>query len=111
VASTVLLWDIFKWVTKGAKVTVNATPNMQTFNHIEGELDDDRLIFVEAVNTGDMPTTITHLAFYQYDSLVKKILNKPKSQGAIPWQGAGYELPARLGCAVPMSDFSTSLCF
>ena len=93
VASVVLLWDIFKWATKGAHVSVNATPNMQTINHIEGKLDDNKLIFVEAINTGDLPTTITHLAFFQYESVFKKFLNKPKNQGVIVKQGTGYELP------------------
>jgi len=93
VASIVLLWDIFKWATKGARVSVNAIPNMQTVNTVEGKLDDNRLILVEALNTGDLPSTITHLVFYQYASHLNKILNKPKNQGLIPYQGAGYELP------------------
>jgi len=93
VASVVLLWDIFKWFTKGAKIIVTATPNMQIVNHAEGRLDEGMLIFVEAINIGDMPTTITHLAFFQYESLFKKWRNKPNTQGAILRQGIGYELP------------------
>ena len=94
VASIVLLWDIFKWVTKGAHVIVNAAPNMQTVNHIEGKLDDNKLIFVEAINTGDLPTTITHLAFFQYESVLKKaFMGKPMMQNDIVWMsifGSGF---------------------
>lgn len=88
-----MLWDIFKWLNKGARVTVNATPNMQTVNYAQGKLDDNKLIFVEVNNIGDLPTTITHLAFYQYSSYFQKLLNKPSNQGIIPNQGTGYELP------------------
>lgn len=100
VASIVLLWDIFKWATKGARVSVSAAPNMQTLNPIEKKLDDNKLIFVEAINHGDMPTTITHLVFFQYESIFKKILKKAKNQGVITNPGAGCQIPFLLspGC-------------
>jgi hypothetical protein len=98
VASIVLLWDIFKWLTKGARVLIHAKPNMQTLNQLEGKLNDDKNILVEVINIGDLPTTITHLVFYEYKSFLEKILNKPITQGVIPYQGRGMqELPYLLG--------------
>jgi hypothetical protein len=93
VASIVLLWDIFKWLNRGAKVIVNATGNMQTVNRELGKLDENNIIFLEANNIGDLPTTITHLVFYQYRSWLHKLFNKPKGQGLVPYQGTGCELP------------------
>ena len=77
IASIVLLWDMFKWFNKGAKISINAIPNMRIVNDIESDLDDKKIIFAEVFNMGEMPTTITHLALYQYKSRIKKMLNKP----------------------------------
>ena len=93
VASIVLLWEIFKWATRGAHVIVNASPNLQTVNQAEGKLDDGKIIYVEAINAGDLPTTITHLVFHQYETVLKKFFNEPQNQGVIIKQGAGHELP------------------
>ncbi len=97
IASVVLLWDIFKWFSKGARILVSAAPNMQTVNPLKGKLDDEKMILVEVVNIGDLPTTITHLTIYQYSSFWDKLRNKRSNQGVIPMQGAGSELPHLLG--------------
>ncbi len=97
IASIVLLWDIFKWTTQGPRIVVHAKPNMHRVNQLKGKLDEENLIFVEVVNRGSQPTTITHLAIYQYESRLKKILNKPKTQGAVFQQDTGQQLPHLLG--------------
>lgn len=97
IASIVFLWDIFKWATQGPQIVVNAKPNMHRVNQIQGKLEEENLIFVEAINRGSLPSTITHLAIYQYESKLKKILNKPKTQGVVLQQDTGIQLPYLLG--------------
>jgi hypothetical protein len=92
IASVVLLWDIFKWFTKGARMRVTAAPNMQEVNNNTGKLDDKKTIFVEACNVGDLSTTITHLLVYEYNSRWDRLRNKPSQHGFIPIKGS-FALP------------------
>lgn len=66
---------------------------MKNVNYKEGKLDDESFIYVEAVNVGELSTTITHLAVYQFRTLLHKLFNRPKSTGVIIQQGSGYDLP------------------
>jgi len=92
-ATFVLAWDIFKWRKSGARLGVKAGPNMQ--------LPEDRLemkhVFVEVVNRGDRPTTLTHLCVYQYASALDRLRGKRKASFLVPQPGGGAVLPHELG--------------
>ena len=71
-ASLVFGWDIYKWMTAGPRLFLKASPNMQ----LVGDRSGTEHVFVEVVNRGDKPTTITHLAFYSYKSSLQRILRR-----------------------------------
>lgn len=91
VATLVLAWDVFKWKKSRYSVAVSASPNMSIFNQLEGELDDDKFIYVEVINRGDKVITLTHLVTKHYSDLWHLIRRKPDMQGAILQQQAGHQ--------------------
>ena len=96
IATVVLLFDVFKWWHGLAtKVRVSANPNMQMIDPERGELVDPKMIFVEAVNTGDRKTIVTHLVGYYYCSLWRRIIRRPTQPFLVPDPMYG-RLPADL---------------
>lgn len=83
VATIVLLWDIYKWWRSGARLIVRANPNMQDVSKLARGSAHDLRIFVDVTNSGDRPTTITHLVVYHYSNLFHKLANKPSMQGVV----------------------------
>jgi len=94
VATLVLIWDLFKWATSGARLHVRAVTGMQQY--IEGVgVDPTSHVFVEVMNRGDRSTTITHLALYAYPSrLARFFRRRPSSLGFVPKPSG--PLPAEL---------------
>ncbi len=89
IATFTLLWNIYKWIKRGAKVIVRISPNMRQMG--EGRT----FIFVEVVNRGDLPTTITHLVGVYYPSILKRLLRK-KHNYIYPYPGHGPAIPFML---------------
>ena len=92
-ATLVFAWDIFKWKTSGARLGIKAGPNMQ----LAGDRSEKKHIFVEVVNRGDRPTTLTHLCVYQYASALGRYRRKRKASFFVPSPGGGAVLPHELG--------------
>ena len=90
-ATLVLVWDIYKWKTAGARLTVKVVPGMQ----MAGDPTEKLHILVEAVNRGDRLTTLTHLAVYQYASAFDRARGKRKASLLVPKPG-GNDLPYEL---------------
>lgn len=65
--STFLLgWDVYKWLTSGAKVDLSASAGMKIMG---GPAPDPQTyISITAMNVGDRPTTITNLAATYFES-------------------------------------------
>lgn len=93
VATLVFLWDIYKWVKSGPSVVVSARPNMKTSVGAPQNLSGKHYVVVEAVNKGNKKTTITHLVYYHYSSIIKRILKKPSATFFVPNTGLDQRLP------------------
>lgn len=56
VSTFVLGWDVYKWLTSGAKIDLSASAGMKIFG---GPITDSKTyISITAWNVGDQPTTI-----------------------------------------------------
>lgn len=66
VATFVLGWDVYKWLSSGAKIDLSASTGMQIFGGLVP--DDKTYISVTAWNIGDQPTTITNLGGLYFES-------------------------------------------
>lgn len=73
-ASFVFLWDIYKWLTGGVKVSFTAQPNMRYSNAI----DDAPFISIRVSNEGNIPTTITNIGAQYYSGFFHKLFRKPE---------------------------------
>lgn len=92
VATTVLGWDIYKWVISGPRLTVKAQPNMQE----TGDPHETKNILVEVVNRGDKLTTLTHLAFYSYKTIFHRLARRRNPRVGIAPHPGGSGLPFEL---------------
>lgn len=90
-ATLVLAWDIYKWKTSGARLSVKVVPGMQ----MAGGQNEAFHILIEVVNRGDRLTTLTHLAVYQYASAFDRLRRKRKASLLVPKPG-GNGLPHEL---------------
>ena len=90
VATLVLLWDIYKWRASGPRIILAISPNMK----IHGDPRyPHTYITVEAINKGNLPTTITKLAVQNYRNRFFKILRIPKASFIIAASGLSDPLP------------------
>ncbi len=90
--TAVLIWDIVKHTRSGARLWVNAAPDMQGVN-MPGIKETQFMIFVEANNVGDRSTTITHLLTAHYKNLWEWVWSKPSHQAAVINPGPGLKFP------------------
>lgn len=73
-ATASIAWQIFTWWSKGAKLRGHANANMIT---VGGNYTDDRkYIGMVVSNVGDAPTTITHVVFMGFPSLLARLRMK-----------------------------------
>lgn len=92
IATIVLGWDIYKWTTSGPRLAVKVQPNMQE----TGDPSETKNILVEVVNRGDKLTTLTHLAFYSYKTILHRLARRRNAHvGLVPRPG-GPGLPFEL---------------
>ena len=64
VATTILLWDIYKWIKSGPNLKLSASSNMKVYG--DPELEGKTYIFLSATNRGNIPTTLLTPGFYYY---------------------------------------------
>ena len=83
IATSVLIWDIYKWTHSGPIINVTASPNMKTFGKIPNHPKDKKYISVEVTNTGTQKTTITHLMSSHYKSLIFKLIKNTDKNYAV----------------------------
>ena len=73
-----IIWQIFKELRSGARLSATARPNM-----ISPDNGDDRYIVVTVVNKGNAPTTLTNLLVFMYENNYKKLRKKSKINAAM----------------------------
>lgn len=82
IATTVLLWDIYKWKTAGAKIRLLVQSGMQMIG--DPQRENLTLVTSRVTNIGDRPTTITTIGFKYYKNRWQKIRNKPSQAYVVP---------------------------
>ena len=75
IATSVLLWDIYKWKTSGPKLRMMVSGNMKTINIPSSEGKSVIMAQVDNIGTGE--TTITKFGFVYYETWLRFILKKP----------------------------------
>lgn len=75
VATTVLLWDAYKWKASGPHIVVDARMDYKMMD-AEGE-SPDTFIFVQVANRGNLGTTLTSMTFQFYATWWQWLRNKP----------------------------------
>jgi hypothetical protein len=91
VSTLVLAWDIYKWKTTGAKLTITSSVNMESYNIPEYE--GKKLVTANISNVGDRATTITTVALVFYKSKFHKILGKSSKVFVLPLPSTVQPLP------------------
>ena len=91
VSTLVLIWDIYKWKNKGPKIIGRIMSDMIGLN--SPEYKDKKLTLVNVTNTGDNPTTITHLSLKFYKSKIKKLFKKSTQTMLIGTPSISYPIP------------------
>ena len=81
-ATTVLVWDIYKWKTSGSKLRLLVQTGMKLMG--DPETEDDTFVTFKVTNIGDRPTTITVVGFKYYKSWLDKYRNKTDKAFVIP---------------------------
>jgi hypothetical protein len=95
VATGVLIWDVYKWRTSGARLRLRANPNMIK---VGGSVEDKKqYVAVWAANTGDRPTTVTNLCFQYYRNTWNYFRNKPRRSMVVTSPSEAQPIPFRLG--------------
>jgi 5-enolpyruvylshikimate-3-phosphate synthase len=64
VATTAVLWDIYKWKTAGSNLDAHVATNMKVTGG-PSRYGDDTLMILTISNRGDRATTITHLTMHR----------------------------------------------
>jgi hypothetical protein len=84
IATSLLLWDVYKWKRSGPIISVSASPNMHSYGRVSNALEEKAFITVEATNTGDRKTTLTHLVVFHYTSIFQKLRMKHDTAMFVP---------------------------
>lgn len=80
VATFVLGWDVYKWLSSGAKIDLSASAGMRL---VGGQVADDKIyVSVTAWNIGDQPTTITNLGGLYFESWWHAFITRRKASMA-----------------------------
>lgn len=94
ISTTVLFWDIYKWKNKGPKIIGRISSNMVGLNF--PDYKNKELTVVNITNTGDRPTTITHLSLQFYKTKIKKIFKKADQIMFIATPSLSHPIPYTL---------------
>jgi len=93
VATSLLIWDVYKYKNAGAKLKFRISPNMKFAPNPFRKQSEETLVVLRVVNTGDRPTTITTVALQQYQSRWSKWRKKPKQTFLVPNPVISQPLP------------------
>lgn len=74
VATTVLAWDMVKWLRSGARLVIHIAPDMTVMG--DSEREGITYILVTATNVGSAPTTVTILALEHYRNFLTRMRGK-----------------------------------
>lgn len=102
--SAAVFWDIIKWSRAGARVRLQATPNMQLMVPGLG-LNPEKRIYVNARNVGDQPTTITNFCGEHYPSRWHRLI-KRGGRFFVITPGADVRMPHKLGPGETWSGYA-----
>jgi len=82
VATSAFLWNIYKWITSGPRISFNAKSNMCIYGDARFPTDKT-YISATATNNGDRPTSITNLGCYHYKNWFDRLRRKRNFQAVI----------------------------
>lgn len=89
IASLVLVWDMYKWMTKGPRLFVRLSPNMKVFG--DPLREGTTWVSVTVSNVGDRPTTIKGVGMEYYTNWFQRLRNK--AEKAVLFPNANYSFP------------------
>ena len=98
VATSVLVWDIYKWKTSGARLRMRVSTGMVMTGNSFWNTDspDKRHIVVNLSNYGDRSTTLTHLCFHSYPNWYARLRNRPQNSFVAANPNPSQPLPHEL---------------
>ncbi len=91
IATTILLWDIYKWKTSGPRVGVEVFPNRIIIG--DPIREGKTYIGVKVTNTGNRPTTISNLCMQYYLTRWSWIRKKPNKSMVVGNPGIPHPVP------------------
>jgi hypothetical protein len=97
IATLLLVWDIFKWLTSGPRLVFTASADWVMVIHGLGKTDAT-YISLTAANRGHIPATLSHVGLLYYKSHVKRLLRQPNEKFVVTQPGANFsgDLPVVL---------------
>ncbi|OOE63468.1 hypothetical protein [Salinivibrio kushneri] len=91
VATIVLVWDVFKWISNGPKLSMLLSPNMQVLG--DPSREGKTWVSITISNTGSRPTTLKGVGIEFYDSFAQRLLGKPSHAALFPNPNDNLPLP------------------
>jgi hypothetical protein len=91
VASLVLLWDVYKWMAEGPRLTMRLSPNMRVLGDPsrEGKI----WVSVTVTNVGNRPTTIKVVGMEYYANWFSWLRNRAEKAAVFPNPSDSFPLP------------------
>ena len=93
VATTILVWDVAKWVRSGAKLKVRTSSGMTMLNSPDVRHKGMTYVLVGVTNIGSSATTVTHLAVAHYKNHWAGIRGKADMRAIVVIAQAAPHLP------------------
>ena len=91
VATVVLAWDVYKWLTQGPKLTMQVSGNMIVIG--DPVREGKKWVSVTISNIGDRPTTLKGIGLKYYKSLFDRIRDKCALAAVFPNPNDNFPLP------------------
>ncbi len=91
VATLVLLWDGYKWILQGPRLSMRVAPNMLIIG--DPEREGKKWISVTVTNIGDRPTTMKGVGMEYYISWYQRFRKIPKTAAVFPNPNTNFPLP------------------
>jgi hypothetical protein len=91
VASLVLLWDVYKWMVEGPRLTMRLSPNMEVWG--DPSREGKTWVSVTVSNVGNRPTTIKGVGMEYYTNWFSRFRNRAERAAVFPNPNTGFPLP------------------
>jgi hypothetical protein len=91
IATMVLVWDIYKWANRGARLEYTVKTNMKTYG--DPTTKGMTFVTVRVSNTGDRTTTIENMGFLHYKNWIFQMARKPSFAAVVTNVGAPNPIP------------------